>query len=404
MHDIKFIRENPSEFDSQLARRGLPAMSAQILELDAAKRNTQTALQDLQARKNAIAKEIGKVKSQGGDASQLFKEAEEIKAKLAEAESGTDEVEQLLATIPNLMQVNVPDGKDETQNKVIRSWGEPKKFDFEPKAHFDIAEKLGWLDFDQAGKISGTRFAIYKGELARLERKLADFMIDVHTKEFGYTEYRTPHLVKSGALYGTGNLPKFGEDLFKTTGDHWLIPTSEVTLTNMVADKIVDEKELPMRMTAFTHCFRSEAGSAGKDTRGMIRMHEFTKVEMVSITTPETSEAEHERMLGQAELILQRLGLPYRVVLLCTGDSGFSATKTYDLEVWLPSQNCYREISSVSNCGAFQARRMKARYKKDGKTEFLHTLNGSGLAISRTMVALIENYQTASGGVDFPKI
>lgn len=403
MHDIKYIRENAAEFDANLSRRGVSAQSAQILALDEKKRKKTTDMQEMQARRNAIAKEIGAVKSKGGDATGLLKEAEDIKNQMAAMESATDEVDGLLATIPNLLQADVPQGKDETENKEIRKWGTPKTFDFAPKHHFEIAEGLGLLDFEQTAKISGARFYSLKGKLAALERKLADFMLNFHAEK-GFLEMRTPHLVWANALYGTGQLPKFGDDLFKTTGEHYLIPTSEVTLTNMVADKIVDEKELPMRLTAYSNCYRSEAGSAGKDTRGMIRVHEFSKVEMVTICKPEDSESEHQLMLAQAEGILQALELPYRVVQLCTGDIGFSASKTYDIEVWLPAQNAYREISSISNCQSFQARRMKARYKKDGKTEFLHTLNGSGLAIGRTIVAILENYQTKDGNFDLPKV
>ncbi len=403
MHDIKYIRENPAEFDAKLAKRNIAPMSAEILALDAKKREKATQMQDMQARRNSIAKEIGKVKGQGGDASDLLKEAEEIKAKMAELENATDETDQLLATIPNMLQDTVPLGKDESQNVVVKTWGSPKQFDFAPKAHYEIGEKLGLLDFDQTAKLSGARFYSLKGKLAQLERKLADFMINAHTAK-GFVEMRVPHLVYANALYGTGNLPKFEADLFKVDSNHYLIPTSEVPLTNMVNDRIVDEKELPLRLTAHTQCYRSEAGSAGKDTRGMIRVHEFSKVEMVTICKPEDSEAEHQLMLAQAEGILQALELPYRVVQLCSGDTGFASSKTYDLEVWLPAQNAYREISSVSNCQSFQARRMKARYKKDGKTEFLHTLNGSGLAIGRTIVAILENYQTKDGDFELPNV
>ena len=403
MHDIKSIRENPAAFDAALAKRNIAPMSAEILALDAKKREKVTQAQDMQARRNNIAKEIGKVKSQGGDASALLKEAEEIKTKMAELENATDETEQLLATIPNILQDSVPVGKDESGNVEVKRWGTPRQFDFTPKAHYEIGEKLGLLDFDQTAKISGSRFYSLKGKLASLERKLADFMINAHTNK-GFTEMRVPHLVWANAAYGVGMLPKFEGDMFKTSTDHYLIPTSELPLTNMAADRIVDDKELPMRLTAHTQCYRSEAGSAGKDTRGMIRVHEFSKVEMVVICKPEESENEHQLMLAQAEYILQALELPYRVVQLCSGDIGFASSKTYDLEVWLPAQNTYREISSVSNCQSFQARRMKARYKKDGKTEFLHTLNGSGLAIGRTIVAILENYQTKDGDFAIPNV
>lgn len=406
MHDIKFIRENAAEFDAQLARRGLEPKSEEVLKLDADWREGQTTLQGLLAEKNSVAKEIGKVKGQGGDASDLFKRAEEIKCEIAKLESAPNAANDLLAEIPNLLAEDVPEGKSEDDNVEIKKWGEPKNFDFEPKPHDELAEALDWLDFEQTAKISGARFATLKGPLARLERKLADMMIDTHI-EAGFEELRVPHLVWDKALFGTGQLPKFEEDLFKTNGEHYLIPTSEVPLTNMVREQILTGDELPKRFTAFTQCYRSEAGSAGKDTKGLIRMHEFSKVEMVSVVKPEDSEAEHEKMLGQAEGILQKLNLPYRVVMLCSGDTGFSAKKTYDIEVWLPSQNTYREISSISNCGDFQARRMKARFKRnpaEKQTEFLHTLNGSGLAIGRTIVALLENYQKADGSVDFPAL
>lgn len=403
MHDIKYIRENPAEFDAKLGKRNLPAMSAEILALDAKKREKLTQQQEMQARRNSIAKEIGAVKSKGGDASGLLKEAEEIKAKMAEMEAAGDETEALLATIPNLLQDSVPVGKDESGNVEVRRWGTPKQFDFTPKAHYEIGEKLGLLDFDQTAKISGARFYTLKGRLASLERKLADFMINFHTAK-GFVEMRVPHLVWANAAYGVGMLPKFGEDMFKTNTGHYLIPTSELPLTNMVNDRIVDDAELPIKYTAHTQCYRSEAGSAGKDTRGMIRVHEFSKVEMVAICKPEDSDTIHHEMLAQAEGVLQALELPYRVMQLCSGDTGFASSKTYDLEVWLPAQNAYREISSVSNCRDFQARRMKARYKKEGKTEFLHTLNGSGLAIGRTIVAILENYQTKDGNFEIPKI
>ena len=422
MHDIKQIRENPQAWDNGLARRGIAPLSGEVKKLDEARRAKIAEVEAMQARRNSIAKEIGKVKGLGGDASALLKEAEDIKQKMAEFEASGDEVSNLLATFPNIPADDVPTGKDENDNVEIRKVGTPRKFDFTPKPHYEIGEGLGLLDFEQTAKISGARFATLKGELARLERKLANFMIDLHTTEFGYTEMRVPHLVKDIALYGTAQLPKFANDLYSVNiggprefseGDDfesgiipnslWLIPTAEVPLTNQVNDKILDEKELPLRFTGQTQCFRSEAGSAGKDTRGLIRMHEFSKVELVSITKPEDSEAEHLRMLSAAEEVLKRLELPYRVICLCTGDMGFSSKKTYDIEVWLPSQNTYREISSISNCGDFQARRMKARYKKDGKMEFIHTLNGSGLAIGRTIVAILENYQTADGGFEWPK-
>ena len=405
MHDIKFIRENPEKFDAALARRGIAPMSAKILELDKEVRSRFQILETIQARRNSIAKEIGIVKSKGGDASELMKEADGIKNKIAALEKADEEnaVVKELRLIPNLLADDVPEGKDESANKEIIKWGEPRKLDFKPKSHDELGEKLGYMDFEQTVKISGARFTTLKGPLARLERALANFMLDIHTSA-GFVETVAPHLVKDDALYGTGQLPKFSDDLFKTTTGHWLIPTSEVSLTNQVYDKILSAKELPLRMTSYSKCFRSEAGSAGKDTKGMIRQHEFAKVEMVVIAHPDKSADEHEMMLKQAEKVLQALELPYRVVVLCSGDIGFAAAKTYDLEVWLPSQNTYREISSVSNCRDFQARRMKARFKEDGgkETQFVHTLNGSGLAIGRTIVAILENYQQADGSIKIP--
>lgn len=406
MHDIKFIREYPSKFDAELARRGIAPLSQHILELDKARRAKIGEFEAIQSRRNAIAKEIGMVKSKGGDASALLAEAEEIKSKIAafEAAQENDDLAKQLAVIPNLLADDVPEGKDETQNKEIIKWGEPRKLNFKPKSHDELGEKLGYMDFEQTSKICGARFTTLKGPLARLERALANFMIDIHI-EAGFSEVIAPHLVKDVALYGTGQLPKFEEDMFKTTSGHYLISTSEISLTNQVNDKILNGKELPILMTSYSKCFRSEAGSAGKDTKGMIRQHEFAKVEMVAITKPEQSEEIHQKMLKQAEKVLQALELPYRVVVLCSGDIGFSAAKTYDLEVWLPSQNTYREISSVSNCRDFQARRMKARFKDEGskETQFVHTLNGSGLAVGRTIVAILENYQEADGTIKIPE-
>lgn len=406
MHDIKFIRENPDKFDAELARRDIAPLAKHILDLDKDRRAEMAKVQEMQSRRNTVAKEIGMVKSKGGDASQLLAEAEEIKNKITkfEAAQENDGLAKQLEIIPNLLSADVPAGKDETENKEIIRWGEPKKFDFKPKSHEELGEKLGLMDFEQTAKICGARFTTLKGGLARMERALAALMLDTHA-EAGFVETVAPHLVKDNALYGTGQLPKFGEDLFRTTNGHWLIPTSEVSLTNQVNDKILNAKDLPILLTSYSKCFRSEAGSAGKDTKGMIRQHEFAKVEMVAITAPEQSAQIHEMMLKQAEKILQLLELPYRVVVLCSGDIGFSAAKTYDLEVWLPSQNTYREISSVSNCRDFQARRMKARYKAEGEkeTQFVHTLNGSGLAIGRTIVAILENYQQADGSIKIPE-
>ncbi|MGB8274153.1 MAG: serine--tRNA ligase [Alphaproteobacteria bacterium] len=407
MHDLKSIRENPAAFDAALARRGQAAMSPTVLDLDSRWRTSQKAMQDLQQRRNETSKQIGAVKGKGGDASALMDEMGRLKDGLQAAEEeerrllrGLDDV---LAQIPNLPAPDVPEGRDPSGNVVLRTVGEPPIFHFKPREHFDVGAPLG-MDFDRAAKLSGARFVVLKGELARLERALGAFMLDLHTREFGYTETSVPRLVRSEALFGTGQLPKFAEDLFRTTNDYWLIPTAEVPLTNLVAGEILDEAALPLRFTAFTSCFRSEAGAAGKDTRGMIRQHQFGKVELVSIAHPEQSEAEHERMTSCAEEVLRRLGLAYRVVVLCTGDMGFSARKTYDIEVWLPGQDNFREISSCSNCGDFQARRMKARFRVAGEkgTHFVHTLNGSGLAVGRTLIAILENYQRADGSVEIP--
>lgn len=411
MHDIKWIRQNPDAFDAGMARRGLPPKSAEILALDSEKRENLTKLQDMQAKRNEVAKAIGTaMREDPARAEALKAEAGELKDAIAKLEvecsdDAKDALFDLLCTLPNIPADDVPEGADEEANKEVRRWGEPKEI-ANAKEHFEIGEALGMMDFETAAKMSGARFAIISGDLARLERALAAFMLDTHTSEFGYTETNPPLLVRDNAMFGTGQLPKFEEDLFKTTDDRYLIPTAEVALTNIVADEIVDEKYLPRRYTAHTPCFRSEAGSAGRDTRGLIRQHQFTKVELVSVTRPEESDAEHERMTNCAEEILKRLGLPFRTMLLCTGDMGFGARKTYDLEVWLPGQKRYREISSCSNCGDFQARRMNARYRPDGgkQSVFLHTLNGSGLAVGRTLVAVMENYQRADGGIDVPEV
>jgi seryl-tRNA synthetase len=409
MHDIKAIRENPEFYDAQWARRGLEPQSKTILDKDILVRQATKVQQEAEMARNQASKQIGAAMGKGDK-----EEAERLKTEVAgakniiaamavqiEAEKGV--LNDLLAGLPNLPFDNVPDGADEDENVELRIIGKPKKFNFEPQAHDDLGEALGMMDFATAAKMSGARFVVLSGKLSRLDRALAAFMLDIQTEEHGYTEYTPPVLVKAPALYGTGQLPKFEEDLFKTTGDHYLIPTAEVSLTNIVRDSIVDEDSLPRRYTAHTPCFRSEAGSAGRDTKGMIRQHQFNKVELVSITKPEDSAAEHDRMLGCAEEILKRLDLPYRVVELCTGDLGFGAHKTYDLEVWLPSQDTYREISSISNCGDFQARRMNARYKAGEKdNRFVHTLNGSGLAVGRTLVAVLENYQNTDGSITVP--
>ncbi|MBF0354179.1 MAG: serine--tRNA ligase [Alphaproteobacteria bacterium] len=409
MHDIKFIRENPEAFDAGLKRRGLEALSPRLLAIDAERRRLMSESQEIQARRNKAAKEIGAIKSKGGDASAIMAQVAADKDAEAQADASAKEkeaeLESALMTIPNLPASDVPDGADESANVEIRKVGTPPSLDFKPKAHDELGVALGLMDFDAAAKLSGARFVVLKGALARLERALGAFMLNLHTREFCYLEVSPPVLVKDTALYGTGQLPKFGEDLFRTEQGHWMIPTAEVPLTNLVAGEILDEDKLPIRMTALTNCFRSEAGAAGKDTRGMIRQHQFQKVELVSITSPEQSEEEHQRMLTCAEEVLKRLGLAYRVVALCSGDMGFSARKTYDIEVWLPAQNAYREISSCSNCGDFQALRMKARCRKAGDkaTRPVHTLNGSGLAVGRTLVAVLENYQQADGSIRVPE-
>jgi len=411
MHDIRAIRENPAAFDAALTRRsGVSPVSSDILAIDEARRAKILAAETAQAAQNAASKEVGAAKAKGDEA-----EFERLRALVAEKkaevaglneEAATEDarLRDLLLTIPNLPLEEVPLGADENDNVEIRRWGSPKSFDFKPVEHFDIAGVKPGMDFETAAKLSGARFVLLRGAVARVHRALAQFMLDLHTTEHGLTETMTPVLVKDEAMYGTNQLPKFAEDSYQTTNGWWLIPTSEVTLTNTVAGEILDEAALPIRMTAHTQCFRSEAGSAGKDTAGMLRQHQFEKVEMVSITTPETSLAEHDRMTKCAEAVLERLGLPYRTVVLCTGDMGFGARKTHDLEVWLPGQNRYREISSVSVCGDFQARRMNARYRPaaGGKPDFVHTLNGSGLAVGRCLIAVLENGQQADGSVTMP--
>jgi len=410
--DIKWIRDNAEAFDDGLKRRGLAPQAAAVIALDDKRRATLTTLQEAQSRRNAASKEIGKAKASKDEATatRLMAEVAELKDVIAKGEDDERrldaDIKALLEVIPNLPRTDVPEGADETGNVEVRKVGTPARFDFAPKQHFEIGEALGLMDFEAAQKISGARFVVLKGALARLERALASFMLDLHTGEFGYTEVNPPILVKDQAAYGTAQLPKFAEDLFKTTNDFWLLPTAEISLTNLVREQIIDDAQLPMRVTAWTPCFRSEAGAAGRDTRGMIRQHQFSKVELVSITTPEESLEEHERMTGCAEEVLKRLGLPFRTMLLCTGDMGFASQKTYDIEVWLPGQNTYREISSCSVCGDFQARRMDARYrsKDGGKPIYVHTLNGSGLAVGRTLIAVLENYQQADGSVIIPDV
>jgi seryl-tRNA synthetase len=407
MHDLRWIRDNPTEFDRGLTRRGLAPRAEEILALDRSWRAAETRAQEAQARRNRVAREIGAAKKRGEDIAPLLRrtgEDGEVEAEAgAEAARLRAEIDEILAGLPNLPGEEVP---DETANRVLRHHGEPPHFDFAPLSHEAVGERLGMMDFARAGKLSGSRFVVLRSALARLERALGQFMLDLHTTEFGYTEVSPPLLVRDEAAFGVGQLPKFAEDMFRTTDGYWLIPTAEVPLTNLVAGEILDESALPLRYAAWTPCFRSEAGAAGKDTRGMIRQHQFEKVELVSVVRPADSAAEHERMTACAEEVLKRLGLAYRVVLLSTGDMGFASQKTYDIEVWLPGQGTYREISSCSNCGAFQALRMKARYRPaEGKGALpVHTLNGSGLAIGRTLIAILENFQRHNGTVALPSV
>lgn len=410
MHDLKWIRENPEAFDRSLTHRGLEPSSAAVLALDARRRGAQTAFQELQAKRNDLSRQVGEAKRKGGHAETLMAEVarlkEEIGVREAQEKQFASDLDALLAVLPNVPAPDVPVGPDERYNKEIRLVGKPREFTFKPKEHWEIGETLGLMDFQAAAKLSGARFVVLKGALARLERALAQFMLDLHTGEFGYTEVSPPLLVRDQTLYGTGNLPKFSEDLFKLEKvDLRLIPTAEVPLTNLAADTILDESQLPLRFTAWTSCFRSEAGAAGKDTRGMLRQHQFYKVELVSIAHPDRSDEEHERMTACAEEVVKRLELPYRTVVLCTGDMGFASRKTYDIEVWLAGQGRYREISSCSNCGDFQARRMRTRFRRSGEREirFVHTLNGSGIAIGRALIAVMENYQEADGSVVVPE-
>ena len=411
MLDIRLIRENPDLLDRALARRGKPAMAEAVVALDRERRQMQTSWQEMQARRNEASKQIGAVKKSGGDAQALMDEVSALKVKMAELEEAEKQtaadLELLLLGIPNIPADDVPDGLNEDANVEHTRIGHPRSFDFAPLEHDAIGENLGLMSFDDGAKLSGARFVVLRGQMARLERALGQFMLDLHTNEHGYEEVSPPVLVRDNAVRGTGQLPKFAEDLFRTENGFWLIPTAEVPLTNLVADTILEEKALPKRFTALTACFRSEAGAAGKDTRGMIRQHQFYKVEMVSITTPEASDDEQVRMLGCAEEVLRRLELPYRVMGLCAGDMGATAARTFDIEVWLPGQNRYREISSCSTCGDYQGRRMGARYRPAGEakgTRFLHTLNGSGVAVGRALVAVLENYQQADGSVAIPDV
>lgn len=414
MLDIKWIREYPQDFDLGLKKRGIAPMSKDILELDQAFRTKTTVLQEKQSERNSIAKAIGLAKSQGHSADELFARSQQLKDEVPlleqEEQNLRETLEALLARLPNMPAADVPLGENEKDNVELRTWGTPATFSFEPRRHFDLGEALRLMDFEKAAALSGARFVILKGDLAHLERALANFMLDHHTQHFGYTPVSPPLLVRDDAVFGTGQLPKFSDDLFQTKDGRWLIPTAEVPLTNLVRESILDEKTLPHRYVALTPCFRSEAGSSGKDTRGMIRNHQFYKVELVSITHPDASVQEHERMTKAAESILQHLNLPYRVVVLCTQDMGATALKTYDLEVWLPGEDTYREISSCSNVGDFQARRMQARFReessdgKKGVIRFVHTLNGSGIAVGRALVAVLENYQQEDGSVVIPQV
>ena len=412
MHDIKWIRENPEAFDAGLAKRGLEPLSASLMALDEKRRSVVQSLQDMQSRRNAASKEIGAAMAQKN--AEL---AEKLKAEVAEIKEtmpATEELERTvsaeltdaLSRIPNIPHDDVPTGKDENDNVVKHVIGQKPGWNHQAKEHYEIGEALGYMDFERATKLSGSRFTVLTSQIARLERALGQFMIDLHTSEHGYTEVSSPLMVRAETLYGTGNLPKFEEELFKTTDGRYLIPTAEVTLTNLVAGDILDEEKLPLRFTALTPSFRSEAGSAGRDTRGMLRQHQFWKCELVSITDAESAMAEHERMTACAEEVLKRLGLHFRTMTLCAGDMGFGARKTYDLEVWLPGQNTYREISSCSVCGDFQARRMDARYRGKGEkaTKFVHTLNGSGTAVGRCLIAVLENYLNEDGSVTIPDV
>ncbi len=406
MLDIRWVRENPNLFDESMTNRNSESCSDEVLGLDKKNREIISKIQSIQTRRNEIASQIGIAKKNKQDASDLEKESASLKSEMTllekEREKFSSELTRILSSLPNIPLADVPVGKDETANKCIRVIGEIPKFDFKPKHHYELGEDLGLIDFQTAAKVSGSRFTILKGAVSKMERALKNFMLDSHTQNYGYQEISVPFLVKPECMFGTGQLPKFAEDSFHTTDDRWVIPTAEVPLTNMFRESMIPAEQLPIRVTAFSACFRSEAGAAGRDTRGMIRNHQFSKVELVSVVHPDEGERELERMTSAAELILQKLGLPYRVMMLSTGDMGFSARKTYDLEVWLPSENAYREISSCSLCGQFQARRMSARYKGEKEKGYVATLNGSGLAIGRTIVAILENYQRADGSVRIP--
>ena len=406
MHDINFIRENPETFDELLRKRFIEPKSNIIISLDTKKRSILTKSQELRANRKTLSSSFSNLNDI--DKIELQKKVQLIKNQIDELEKDIftidEQLKNTLSGLPNLPNSDVPVGEDENTNKLIKQVGTIPSFKFSPKSHYELGENLEMIDFEQAGKVSGTRFVYLKKNIARLERAIANFMLDKHTNEFGYTEINPPNLVRDAAAFGTGQLPKFSEDLFKTNTDHWLIPTAEVPLTNLVLDTIVSEKDLPLRYTAWTPCYRSEAGAAGRDTRGMIRQHQFSKVELVSITNEDESEIELDRMLNCATSILDDLEIPYQVILLSSGDMGFSAEKTYDIEVWLPGESKYREISSCSNCKSFQARRMNARYKTTDQNKFVHTLNGSGLAVGRTLIAVLENYQNEDGSINIPKV
>ena len=411
MHDIRAIRADAAAFDAALIRRGMQPVSSDILTRDAERRSAQTALQEKQARRNALAREIGQGKRTGADTAALEAEATTLRGDMEGLEKRAAELDAaikgVLESLPNILDPDVPDGPDETANRVLSQFSQPRDLNFMPRQHFELGETLGMMDFAAAAKLAGARFTVLRGPLARLERALGQFMLDIHTQHHGYTEMVVPSLVNDATVYGTGQFPKFADDLFRTTDGRWLIPTAEVPLTNTVAGEILAEKQLPLRMTALTDCYRSEAGSAGRDTRGMLRQHQFRKVELVSIVHPDASAAELERMTRSAETILEMLGLPYRRVLLSSGDTGFGAVRTHDLEVWLPGQQAWREISSCSNCRDFQARRMNARFRGgvDGKTvAHVHTLNGSGVAVGRAMIAVMENHQQADGSILLPEV
>jgi seryl-tRNA synthetase len=410
MHDIRAIRSDPAGFDAALARRGSASMSAQILAQDANRRAVLTSLQEKQARRNALSREVGQGKRTGVDTSALEAEASALRNDMDALERHAafldQTIKQMIEELPNILDPDVPDGPDETANLVLKQHGRPRDLGFQPKQHFELGEALGMMDFATAAKLSGTRFVVLRGPLARLERALGQFMIDLHTREHGHLETMVPSLVNDAAAYGTASLPKFADDLFRTTDGRWLIPTAEVPLTNSVAGEIVAERDLPIRLTALTDCFRAEAGSAGRDTRGMLRQHQFHKVELVSIVHPDQSVAEQERMVSCAEKVLMLLEIPFRRVVLSSGDTGFQSARTFDLEVWLPGQQAWREISSTSNCRDFQARRMNARFRSaDGKTiAYVHTLNGSGVAVGRALIAVMENHQQADGSILIPEV